>query len=218
MLAKRNGMEKEILDALNTRYATKQFDVSKKLTENQISTILNAVRLTPTSYGLQLMKIVVVDDPEKRKALLPHSYGQKQVIDASHLLILCRQKNAQSKHVEDYIENISKTRNVPAKSLDGFKKMILNSIAGMTEEACITWMDNQVYIALGNLLNTCALMKVDACPMEGFQAEEYNKELGLDELNLSAVLTIPIGYRSDSDSNSKNKKVRRSVEDFVVRM
>jgi nitroreductase len=211
-------MEKKIIDALYSRYATKQFDPSKKLTEDQLSTILDAVRLTPTSYGLQLMKIIVIDDPEKRNALLPYSYGQEQVVDASHLLILCREKTVDPGHIEDYIINISNTRNVPAENLDGFKKMMLGSIADMTDEALGTWMDKQVYIALGNLLNTLAFMKVDSCPMEGFQASEYNRELGLDELNLSAVLTIPIGYRSTNDENAKNKKVRRSTDDFVLRM
>ncbi|MDG1913889.1 MAG: NAD(P)H-dependent oxidoreductase [Crocinitomix sp.] len=211
-------MEKKIIDALYSRYATKQFDVSKKLTEDQLSTILDAVRLTPTSYGLQLMKIIVIDDPEKRNALLPYSYGQKQVVDASHLLILCREITVDPGHIEDYILNISNTRNIPVENLDGFKKMMLGSIADMTDEALGIWMDKQVYIALGNLLNTLAFMKVDSCPMEGFQAKDYNKELGLDELNLSAVLAIPIGYRSNDDANAKNKKVRRSADDFVVRM
>jgi len=211
-------MEKEILEALQTRYATKQFDSTKKLTQKQVETIIDAVRLTPTSYGLQLMKIIVVENPDKRQALLPFSYGQKQVIDASHLLILCREKNVENIHVTDYISNISRTRNVPAENLEGFKKMMLNSIAGMTDEARENWMEKQVYIALGNLLNTCAMMKVDACPMEGFQTTNYSKTLGLDDLNLSPVLTIPIGYRSNEDSNAKDKKVRRSVKDFVVRM
>jgi nitroreductase/dihydropteridine reductase len=211
-------MEKEILDALNARYATKQFNPEKKLTESQLLTLIDATRLTATSYGLQLMKIVVVEAPEKREALLPYSYGQKQVVDASHLLILCREKIAEPAHVEAYITNTSTTRKIPAEKLDGFKKMMLDSIAGMSTEACENWMDKQVYIALGNLLNTCALLQIDSCPMEGFQAEAYNKELDLDAQNLSAVLVLPVGYRADTDPNAKNKKVRRSSEDFVVRI
>ncbi|MFT5824357.1 MAG: nitroreductase/dihydropteridine reductase [Crocinitomix sp.] len=211
-------MEKQILEALNTRYATKQFNPEKKLSESQLLTVLDAARLTPTSYGLQLMKVVVVETAEKRKALLPYSFAQKQVVDASHLLVLCREKLVEPAHVDAYIKNISTTRGTPSENLEGFKKMMLDSLADMSDEAIETWMDKQVYIALGNLLNTCAFMQIDSCPMEGFQAEEYNKELGLDDLNLSAVLVLPIGYRAETDANAKNKKVRRSSEDFVVRM
>ncbi|NOQ75905.1 MAG: NAD(P)H-dependent oxidoreductase [Crocinitomix sp.] len=211
-------MEKQILNALNARYATKRFDPEKKLSESQLSTVLDAARLTPTSYGLQLMKVVVVEAAEKRKALLPYSFAQKQVVDASHLLVLCREKIAEPAHIEAYITNISTTREIPEENLEGFKKMMLGSIADMSEEAIEIWMDKQVYITLGNLLNICAFMQIDSCPMEGFQVEAYNKELGLDDLNLSAVLVLPIGYRSENDANAKHKKVRRSNEDFVVRM
>lgn len=211
-------MEKQILEALNTRYATKKFDPTRIISEELLTTILESLRLTPTSYGLQLMKVVVVENADKRNALLPYSYGQRQVVDASHLLILCREKIAQPSHVEEYINTISTTRNVPSENLDGFKNMMLDTIKNMSEEASSIWMDKQTYIALGNLLNTCALLNIDACPMEGFQAAEYNRELGLDNLNLSAVLTIPIGYRAEDDANAKVKKVRRSTEDFVVRV
>lgn len=211
-------MDKELIDALNQRYATKIFDPEKKISEKDLSTLIEALRLTPTSYGLQLMKTIVVDNSEKRAALLSHSYNQKQVVDSSHLIILCREKEVNEKHISNYINNIATTREVKHEHLEGFESMMKSSILSMPTIKQNNWMDNQVYIALGNLLNACALLKIDSCPMEGFVSEKYDEILGLDVLNLSSVLAIPVGYRSDLDKNATTKKVRRSKEDFLIRM
>lgn len=211
-------MNEALITALNNRYATKKFDSTKKITEKDLETIIESVRLTPTSYGLQLMKLLVVEDEELRKALVPHAFGQKQIADASHLLILCREKVAKASHVESYIKNIAETRNVPEEKLEGFKNMMLNSVEGMSAENSQVWMDKQVYIALGNLLCACALLNIDACPMEGFKPTEFAKILNLDVQNLSAVVTVPIGYRSAEDMNATFKKVRRSTADFMVKI
>ena len=180
-------MEKVILEALNKRYATKQFNPDKKLSDSQIETVLEAGRLTATSYGLQLMKIVVVESAEKREALLPYSFAQRQVLDASHLLVLCREKVVEPAHVEAYTENISNTREIPSENLDGFKNMMIGSIEGMSKEACETWMDKQVYIALGNLLNTCALL-------------EIAKKFGFGEELPDQVRGIIQGYLEEQDA------------------
>ena len=211
-------MDEQILAALNKRYATKKFDQRKKIPSQHVDTILEAVRLTPTSYGLQLMKIVVVENESTRAKLVPHSYGQEQVIEASHLLILCREKEVDQSHISAYISNIASTRNTSEITLDGFKNMMTNSILGMSEESRKIWMNKQVYIALGNLLTICALLEIDACPMEGFDSDEYDRILELPEKNLNAVLAIPIGYRSEDDSNAGHKKVRRSTSDFIIKI
>lgn len=211
-------MDKILIKALNNRYATKKFNPNKKIPLNEIEAILEAVRLTPTSYGLQLMKVVVVENAELRKSLIPESFGQNQIIEASHLLVLCREKLVDKNHIQDYISNIAETRNIPHENLVGFKNMMESTILGMSESDQIEWMDKQVYIALGNLLTACALLGVDACPMEGFKASGYDSILKLEEKNLSANLVIPIGYRAKDDKNAVVKKVRRSKDNFIIRL
>ncbi|HIP35501.1 MAG TPA: NAD(P)H-dependent oxidoreductase [Crocinitomix sp.] len=211
-------MNTTLIKALKKRYATKQFDASKKISEKDLQTIIEAVRLTPTSYGLQLMKLVVVKDATLRQTLLKYSYNQNQVVDASHLLVLCNEKEFNLKHIDDYIKTIAETRNldIEGKQLQGFKKTLQNFKNSQTKESIYNWMKNQQYIALGNLLTSCALLGIDACPMEGFIPEKYDEILELDKENLQAVLVIPIGYASDKDKNKTLKKVRRSTNEFVV--
>lgn len=211
-------MNMGVIEALKWRYATKKFDPNKKLSEDYVNQIIESLRLTPTSYGLQLMKVVVVENPDLRQKLVASSYGQEQVKDASHLLILCRESEATEAQINQYIKTISETRNVPESNLDGYKTMMLNSILSMDNEKQNIWMDKQVYIALGNLMNTCAILEVDSCPMEGFVKSEYDQILELEKQGLKSVLAVPIGYRSEEDQNSKVAKVRRSTEDFVVKI
>lgn len=211
-------MNEQLIKALNTRYATKKFDASKKLDSAQVDTILEAVRLTPTSYGLQLMKIVVVEDPAVREKLVAHSFGQKQVSEASHLLILCREKEVDESHISNYISTISSTRNIPLENLHGFQEMMKKSILPMAEDTRNVWMEKQVYIALGNLLTACAILNVDACPMEGFSKKDYDEVLQLHDKNLSSIVIIPIGFRANDDTNAAIKKVRRAPHDFIVRI
>lgn len=211
-------MNEQLLKALNTRYATQKFDASKKLDASQLATILEAVRLTPTSYGLQLMKIVVVEDPVLREKLFAHSFGQKQVLEASHLLILCCEKEVDESHISNYISTISATRNIPVENLHGFQEMMKKSILPMNEDTRNIWMEKQVYIALGNLLTACAILNVDACPMEGFSRKDYNEILQLHDKNLSSIVIIPIGFRANDDANASKKKVRRAPHDFIVRI
>lgn len=207
-----------VIEALEKRYATKKFNPDKKLSAKVVDQIIEAARLTATSYGAQLMKIVRVEKQEIREKLVSSSFGQKQIVDASDLLIICRERDLDLIHFEKYVENVSKTRGVALEKLDGFKNMMAKSILTKSEEEQVRWMEKQCYIMLGNLLNTCALLEVDSCPMEGFIPEEYDRILGLEAMNLASVLALPIGFRADDDPNFSNAKVRRSTEDFLVRI
>jgi nitroreductase/dihydropteridine reductase len=209
-------MQQTLLKALNKRYATKLFNPEKKINAIDLETIIESVRLTPTSYGLQLMKLVVVENKELREELLLHSYNQRQVVEASHLLILCRESKFSEVHIEDYIRNISKTRDINIKDLNGFKEMLFNYKNSLTDAATLEWINNQIYIALGNLLTSCAIIGIDTCPMEGFNPKKYDEILNLNKLNLNAVLTIPIGYSSSKDPYLSMKKVRRLKKDFLI--
>ena len=208
----------DLIASLKKRYAVKKFDPHKKLSPTQVQDILEAGRLTATSYGLQLMKFVLVENPIIREKLVDASFGQRQVADASHLIVLCRERDLDLDHFEQYVDNISRIRKVEKNSLDKFKHAMTKSILTKTKEEQEIWMDKQVYIALGNLLTSCAVLDIDACPMEGFIPEEYDEILGLENENLSAVLALPIGYRASDDPNALRKKVRRSEQQFILRV
>jgi len=211
-------MNRTLIEALNKRYATKLFDKNRKISKQNLETIIETARLTPTSYGLQLMKMVVIEDLKLREKLLSHSYHQQQVVDASHLLVLCSYSSFDVKHIDNYINNISKIRelDVNSKQLQGFKEMLKRFRENSNIEQLKHWMKNQQYIVLGNILTACALLNIDACPMEGFVPEKYDDILELDKEGLNSVLIIPIGYASNDDKYKNLKKVRVSTEDFVL--
>lgn len=208
----------ELIDALKSRYATKKFNPSKLIPDHLLEQLIEATRLTPTSYGLQLMKLVVVEDKALRESLVSASFGQAQVKDSSHLLILCREKEVNDNHIADYIENIAHTRELELDQLERFKNALHQSVLAREKSENNQWMERQVYIALGNLLTSCAILGIDACPMEGFVPSEYDRILGLADRGLNSVLVVPVGYRADDDLNAKNKKVRRSTTDFLVKI
>ena len=207
----------DIIDSLNWRYATKKFDVTKKLTSEQLDVLLEALNLTPTSVGLQLQNVVVVENKELREQLLPVSMGQKQVVDASHLLVLCSETTLSEDRIDQYLERNAQVRDVTIESLDKFKNMVMFWVDKVGDHAQ-EWIDKQVYIALGNLLTAAAIMKVDACPMEGFEADKYIEILGLREKGLKPVIVVPIGFRSEEDFMLNLKKVRKELSDFVIKM
>jgi len=208
----------DLIKALNNRYATKKFDATKKLSQDIVEQLIEAARLTPTSYGLQLMKLVVVENPKLREELVSASYGQTQVKDSSHLFVLCREENVTEDHIESYMSNIAGTRSVEIEKLNPFKNAIEQAVLPKTDEEKSDWMGRQVYIALGNLLTSCAILGVDSCPMEGFVPDEYDRILDLKSKGLKSVLVVPVGYRASDDFNAQNKKVRRDSADFLVRI
>jgi nitroreductase / dihydropteridine reductase len=208
----------DLIKALNNRYATKKFDATKKLSQDIVEQLIEAARLTPTSYGLQLMKLVVVENPKLREELVSASYGQNQVKDSSHLFVLCREENVTKDHIESYMSNIAGTRSVEIEKLNPFKNAIEQAVLPKTDEEKSDWMGRQVYIALGNLLTSCAILGVDSCPMEGFVPDEYDRILDLKSKGLKSVLVVPVGYRASDDFNAQNKIVRRDSADFLVRI
>ena len=208
----------DILSSLSWRYATKKFDASKKLSEEQFETLLEALRLTPSSFGLQPWKFVVVENQSLREELVWHSWGQRQVADASHLLILCRKTALDASLVESYIADMIQKTGAPAEALAGYKNMMLGFIQNLSPEIAASWAEKQVYIALGNALTIAASMKIDACPMEGFSKVEYDRVLGLSEMGLASVLVLPVGYRASDDDYATRPKIRYKSEDVIIKI
>lgn len=207
-----------IIDNLKWRYATKKFDSSKSLSETQIQTLKEAFNLTAVSYGLQTLKMVVVADKTTRESLVEFSYGQRQVVDASHLLILCIQNEIDEKDVEDHFDAVKAIRNTPDDILDPFKTQMKSTIEGMSSDKKINWATRQAYIALGNLMTVCAVEEIDGCPMEGFIPSAIDKALNLNKHGLSSVLMFPVGFRSEDDMFADFKKVRKPISDTIIEL
>ncbi|UNY98957.1 NAD(P)H-dependent oxidoreductase [Zhouia spongiae] len=198
-----------IIENLKWRYATKKFDPSKKISEQDLETLKEAIQLSASSYGLQPYQVLIIENREIREKLKPVAWNQSQVTDASHLVIFANNINLGPKDTEAYMNNISSTRNIPSESLNGFSEMINGTINNLSEDALAVWTSKQTYIALGNLLAAAAELKIDTCPMEGFDAAKFNEILGLNEKGLNTSLIAPIGYRSEEDDTQNHIKVRK---------
>ena len=206
----------DIIKQLEWRYATKKFDATKKLSTHKINILKQAFNLTATSFGLQTLKLVIVENTEIRNQLLAHSYNQKQVVNASHLLVICIQNNVLESDVINYYDNIKKLRNTPESILKPYREGLVQMMEKMTIPERQQWSTNQAYIALGNLMTVCAAENIDACPMEGFIATGYNDILNLTEKNLKAVLLLPVGIRASDDMFADFKKVRKPLEETII--
>jgi nitroreductase len=209
----------QLTGSLRWRYATKQFDPSRKISSTDWTALEDALQLTASSLGLQPWRIVVVTNAEIRRKLIDFSWGQKQITDASHLVVFAARTNLGAADIEAYMNRIATVRGVTRQSLAGFESMVTGSvIQGMDASARTQWATRQAYIALGNFLTSAALLGIDACPMEGFQAAQYDEILGLTAKGLTAVVLATAGYRLQSDPSATLKKVRLPKEELFLRI
>lgn len=212
----KNIKNNQLLESLNWRYATKQFDPDRKINSEDWQTLEEALRLSPSSYGLQPWKFLVIGNPELRKQLQPLSYGQSQITDASHLVVLATRTNLTEADADAHIAKIAETTGAPADALAPLRGMMVGGIvAGKNEQERKEWAFNQTYIALGNLLTSAALLGIDACPMEGFSREEYDKILSLPGQDLHSAVVVTLGYRSSEDKYGNAPKVRFDREQVI---
>ena len=205
-----------IIDSLKWRYAVKKFDTDKELSEAQVNTLKEAFNLTATSYGLQPLKLIVIKNKVVQEKLVPFSWNQQQILQASHLLVICIQDNYTSKEVENYFNLVQKIRNTPDAVINPFKKFLTAEIAKKTQEELYISNKNQAYIALGNLLTVCALEEIDSCPMEGFTPDKYDEILNLKKDNLKSVLVLPVGFRAADDYMKNLSKVRKDLSESII--
>ncbi len=207
---------KNSVDILNWRYATKKFDNTKIISEEKITILKHAFNLTATSYGLQPIKLVIIKNKKIQQSLIPHSFNQNQVAQASHLFVLCIENKIDKNNVEAYFNKVKKVRGTSDEILQPFKNVMLNSFENQEEDKTTEWCKQQAYIALGNLMTVCAFEKIDSCPMEGFIPTGYDELLGLKEKGLSSVLVLPVGYRADDDMFADFKKVRKDLAESII--
>lgn len=207
-----------IIKQLNWRYATKKFDTTKSIPDAKLNILKEAYNLTALSYGLQTSKLVVVSNADLKKKLVDLSYGQQQVAQASHVLVICIQKTVSASDVDDHFDNIKAIRKTPEIILSKFREEQKKFILSRSSRQIESWCRNQAYIILGNLMTVCAVEGIDACPMEGFIPEKVNTLLNLDKYNLKSVLLLPIGYRANDDIFAEFKKVRKTISETVINM
>lgn len=205
-----------IIRDLEWRYAVKKFDTDKMLSQEKIQILKQAFNLTATSYGLQPIKMVVIQNKDLQKRLVPFSMEQPQVSQASHILVLCIEKKVDAKYIAKYFEKVKRVRGTSDHILEPFKDSLVNSFSNKEVTEIQEWSKNQAYLAMGNLLTICAMEKIDSCPMEGFSPEGYDQLLHLEEKGLTSVLVLPIGFRAKDDFFSSLKKVRRNIDDSVI--
>jgi nitroreductase/dihydropteridine reductase len=206
------------IDALRWRYATKKFDENRILSEDKMEILKHAFNLTATSYGLQPIKMVIVHDKKVQAKLVECSFNQQQVGSASHVLVLCIEREINKEFIENYFNYVQKIRATPNEVLTPFKDFLIDDFKNKHIDDIASWATNQAFLAMGTLLTVSATEAIDACPMEGFEPDKYDKILGLDKLNLRSVLVLPVGFRAKDDKFSEFKKVRRPLSDVIIEL
>ncbi|RLD28361.1 MAG: NAD(P)H-dependent oxidoreductase [Bacteroidetes bacterium] len=207
-----------IIKKLQWRYATKKFDSKLYIPVDKLSILKEAFNLTATSYGLQPIKLVIIKDKVLQASLVEHSMNQKQVEQASHVLVFCIETNIDKNYIETYFKRVKTIRNTPEKVLNPFKDYLLDDFKDKPIKSIQDWAINQSYLAMGNLLTVCAIEDIDACPMEGFNPKKYDDLLKLNDKGLQSVLVMPIGYRAKDDVFADFKKVRKTVAESTLEL
>ena len=206
----------EINNALEWRYATKRFDTEKKISPENWAALQNSLVKAPSSYGLQPWKFLVIENKELRTKLRPVTWGQSQVEEASHYVVFTSLKKLNADYIHNFIKRVSEVRGVSIADLAGYETMMNNNLVQGPRSATIDqWAQRQAYIAMGFLMETAALLGIDACPIEGLEPEQYNKILDLENSGYQTVAAVALGYRHPEDKYQTTKKVRFTVEDMI---
>jgi nitroreductase/dihydropteridine reductase len=206
----------EYMKQLNWRYATKQFDSSKKLSAEQVQFVKEVLRLSPSSSGMQPWKFVIVTNPELRQKLREKAYGQAQITDSALIVVLCILKAVNEDHVNKVLENTAAARHQTPESLQEYRDLMLGLLKSKNPEQLKEWASDQVYIALGMLLSACAALQIDACPMEGFDRAGFDELLELEKEGCASYVVCAIGFRSAEDKFSQLAKARLSEREVIV--
>ena len=208
--------EAKLLEALQWRYATKAFDPTRKIPAATWDTLQKALALSPSSFGLQPYRFIVVNDPPTRARLLPHAWNQRQVVDASHLVVFAARTAMTEAEIDRFLSRIVEVRGGSREALAGYRQMMTGHLLSHEASARIPhWAARQACIALGNLMTCAAMLGVDACPIEGFVPAEFDKLLDLTAQGYAAVVCCALGYRSAEDKYATVPKVRLPVAELV---
>ena len=208
-----------LISQLNWRYATKKFDTAKKISDADWKTLETSLVLTPSSFGIQPWKFLVVTNPAIRQKLVPASWNQTQPVECSHFVVFAVRKNLGADHIDRYIARIAEVRGGAVDTLAGFKNIMLGSLKQAADKGYLDqWQTHQVYIALGNFMTSAALLGIDACPMEGIEPLKYDEILGLTGTDHATVVTCAAGYRAADDKYASLAKVRFPADQVIQRI
>ena len=200
------------IESLKWRYATKKFDSNQTISEKDLELLLEATRLSASSFGLQPYHVFVVRDQEVRSQLKSVSWGQSQITDASHLMVFANKKSFGAELIDNYLKDVSETREIPMEGLQGYGDFMKSKLVPLPDAQKESWTAKQTYLAVGNLLSAAGALEIDTCPIEGFEPERYDALLGLSEKGLTAAVVVALGYRSEEDETQHYKKVRQSKD------
>ena len=209
---------KDIIQSLQWRYATKQYDTGKKLSDEQLAKLMDAVCLAPSSFGLEPWKLLVIENEDLRAQLRDASWGQAQVTDASHFAVFCVPTVFGDADIDKFVELMVAERGIERSAVADYEGMMKGAIAAKSEAERVSWATKQAYLALGVLLTAAALEEIDATPMEGFDSAKYDEILGLKEKGLTSEVVIALGFRSDDDAYASMKKVRFPKEQMIIEL
>ncbi|NEP19214.1 MAG: NAD(P)H-dependent oxidoreductase [Leptolyngbya sp. SIO4C1] len=207
------SMPEYLLQQLNWRYATKQFDPDQQISEALWTRLEHSLVLSPSSFGLQPWKFFVVRDPQLRQQFQQYAWDQSQVVEASHLVVFAYKRGINASDVDRYIQRVASVRQTPIEDLQGFSDMIKGYIDRVSD--IDAWSARQTYIALGMFLSAAAMLGIDACPMEGFDPDKVDQALGLPEQGYASVALCAAGYRSEEDKYADLAKVRFPAEQVI---
>jgi nitroreductase len=199
------------IENLNWRYATKKF-TDKVISEKDLEPLLEAIKLSASSYGLQPYQIFVIRNEELRKTLRSAAYDQSQVTDASHLLVFANITQIDESYIDEFIDIMAEGRDKAPVEFESLRKKLMNSVGQYSPEELNNWAAKQAYLALGNFLSAAAAFQIDSCPMEGFDAKEFDEILELKEKGLTTAVIAAVGYRSHEDKLQYQNKVRKSKQ------
>lgn len=209
----------ELLQKLQWRYATKKMNPAKVVPQEKVERILEAVRLTATSSGLQPYEVIVVTNPDLREQIKPHAWGQGQITDGSHLLVFAAWDNYTAERINTMFDLVNEERGFRNEGWEAYRQKLLAGYPPRDAEVNFQHAARQAYIGLGSALIAAAYEEVDSTPMEGFDPAKVDEILGLRERGLRSVIILPLGYREEEGDWLANlKKVRRPREQFVVEM
>lgn len=204
---------KNAIDALKWRYATKIFDATKKVSQEDLNTILDAGRLAPSSFGIEAWKFLVIENPELRAKLRAAAWDQPKVTDASHLILMTRRTDVKENIANELMARTAVAQNKTIGDLAGYHQMVQGAIEARGP-GLEGWISSQTYIALGIMIETASELEIDNCPMEGFDRAKVDEILGLAGKNLASVTMLALGYRG-VDPQAEYAKARRSMEEVV---
>ncbi len=206
----------DLLERLNWRYATKKFDSTKTIPADVWAALEESLVLTPSSYGLQPWKFLIITNPALKTQLQPLSWNQAQVSECSHYVVFTIKKNLTAEHVDHFVERTAEVRSAEPEALAGYRNvMVSDVIYGARSLSVNEWATRQTYIALGNFMTCAALLGVDTCPMEGIEPANYDKVLGLPEKGYATVVACAAGYRSEDDKYASLAKVRFAKSEVI---